>query len=289
MLLRYDLTKMNHLLKNFFLLTGTRIVVFDDAFKKIAEYPSHDSPFCSLIRTDPKALAQCLESDRHGCQQCKKLNRIYSYTCHAGLTEIIAPVRYRNIVIGYMMFGQVLPCDDVKQHWPHVWQRCQEYDVDKTELKEAYDQIHGIKNDQILASAQIMEACAGYLWLQRMVLLREDDLPEKIINYIADHIASDLAIKTLCHRFNISRSKLYNIAGTYYGKAMGQLIKELRIDKAKELLESSNDAVSEVAAQVGYSDYNYFIRVFKREVGMTPKQYALRCQRENTEKHRNGV
>lgn len=67
----------------------------------------------------------------------------------------------------------------------------------------------------------------------------------------------------------------------YYGKAIGQLIKELRMDKAKQLLESSNDAVSKIAAQVGYSDYNYFIRVFKKEIGMTPKQYALRCQREN--------
>ena len=47
----------------------------------------------------------------------------------------------------------------------------------------------------------------------------------------------------------------------------------LRIEKAKELLKATDKSVAEVARLVGFNDYNYFIRVFKKTVGTTPLSY----------------
>ena len=51
------------------------------------------------------------------------------------------------------------------------------------------------------------------------------------------------------------------------------MTRELRVTKAKELLLSTDMAVSNVAAAVGFGDYNYFIKVFKKEVGTTPAKF----------------
>ena len=50
-------------------------------------------------------------------------------------------------------------------------------------------------------------------------------------------------------------------------------IKYLRVKAAEELLIVSDKPVSEIAADVGYSDYNYFIKVFKKATGVTPLKY----------------
>lgn len=86
---------------------------------------------------------------------------------------------------------------------------------------------------------------------------------------------ADLSVGALCAHFNISRSGLYQIAKTYFGKGIEQLTRELRIAKAKSILLTADYPVSEVAAMVGYNDYNYFIKVFKKETGVTPKRYSL--------------
>lgn len=273
MLLRYDAEKMKEMLVSFYLLTKIRIVVFNDAFEKIAEAPGHDSTFCRLLRKDPKARELCFQSDRAGCIACKQQNGLYSYTCHAGLSEMVTPIYYGNLIIGYLMFGQIMQHDDFDGYWPEIQKRCQSYDVDMEELYRTYQKIRFVRPEYIIASSRIMEACAGYLWLQRTVKLMEDTLPVEIDAYITENLRADLSIGALCRRFGISRSKLYGICKEYYGCGVEQLTRSLRIKKAKELLETTSLPVSAVSQQSGYDDYNYFIKVFKKDTGLTPGTY----------------
>lgn len=275
MLLSYDINKMHELLKSFYSLTKIRVVVFNHEFHKVAEYPEADCELCSLIRSDPVAYRGCLQCDRTACEQCKATGRFFTYTCHAGLTESAAPIRYENTVIGYMMLGQVLVCGDAREYWPEFARLCGNYNVDLTALERLYRKKRAIDISSVYHAAQIMEACAGYLWLQRYISLKEDALPKQIDEYISSHLETDLSVGALCEHFSISRSGLYQIAKNYFGKGIEQLTRELRIAKAKSILTDTDYPVSEVAAMVGYYDYNYFIKVFKKETGVTPKRYGM--------------
>ena len=55
--------------------------------------------------------------------------------------------------------------------------------------------------------------------------------------------------------------------------SIGSLIKRRRIEKAKELLMQTDDAIASIAENVGMPDYNYFSKVFKAETGLTPTGY----------------
>lgn len=276
MLLSYDVCQMKKLLESFYILTQMRIVVFDNEFNKIVEYPDQDCAFCSIIRQNPQAEEWCCMSDRIACEKCRQNNSLYSYTCHAGLSETVTPIKYGSIIIGYIMVGQVLQCHNMDEYWNVVEQRCNQYSINREKLREAYNQNHSVEPKQIYASAQLLEACAGYLWLQRYICLQEDTLPKQVDDYITNHLQADLSVKVLCAQFNISRSKLYKIALEYYGKSIEQIIRELRVKMAKELLDTTDHPVSEVSSIVGFDDYNYFIKVFKKGTGTTPVKYRKR-------------
>lgn len=273
MILNYDINRMKQLLESFYALTHIRIVIFDDQLRIIAAYPESDCRFCSILRTNPETRERCLASDIHACQQCKSTGNIYQYTCHAGLTEVVTPIRCGNIITGYIMFGQVLVQPPSEDHWETILSLLSGRDLDRDALKDAYFRKHTHTMDELLASAQILEACAGYLYLQRLISLREDSLPQRLDEYLAANLSADLSVNALCNHFGISRSKLYNIVNEYYNMGIEQLTRKLRVDAAKKLLTQTTLPVSEVAAQVGYDDYNYFIKVFKKETDCTPSRY----------------
>ena len=50
----------------------------------------------------------------------------------------------------------------------------------------------------------------------------------------------------------------------------------LRMDQAKEMLKDENLSMKEICAAIGYSDPNYFSRIFKKNVGLTPTEYRER-------------
>lgn len=273
MLLSYDVERMKQLLRSFYALTQMRIVVFNDQMEKIAEYPEEDCAFCSLVRQNQTAERRCRDSDREACKQCRESGQFYAYQCHAGLTEAVTPIRCGNIITGYIMFGQVLAQEDKEAYWPEVHHRLLEYRIPEADLRAAYEAKPTNRMEQVLASAQILEACAGYLYLQRLISLREDSLPQQLDRYLTTHLQADLSVNALCRRFGISRSRLYQIAREYYGAGVEQTTRRLRVAEARRLLAQSERPVSEIAAMVGYGDYNYFIKVFRKETGITPARY----------------
>jgi transcriptional regulator GlxA family with amidase domain len=60
-------------------------------------------------------------------------------------------------------------------------------------------------------------------------------------------------------------------------KGIAGYVKTMRLKKAKELLENGELSVQAVAMAVGYGDYNYFCKDFKRNFGISAKEYRIGC------------
>jgi YesN/AraC family two-component response regulator len=56
------------------------------------------------------------------------------------------------------------------------------------------------------------------------------------------------------------------------------LIRDIRIERAKQLLQSGKQPVFEIACQVGIWDYNYFTKVFNEETGVPPSTFRKLCE-----------
>ena len=137
MISTFDITKLNALLKDFYNLTQIRITIFDENFHELAAYPENIAPFCQIIRTDEAGRNECQHCDENACKIAAKRHSLYTYQCHAGLTESIRPLYMGNIIIGYLLFGHVFAYESHEIGWKEIKKRCQIYKINMSDLQKA--------------------------------------------------------------------------------------------------------------------------------------------------------
>lgn len=275
MISTFNLVKLNSLLEDFYKLTNIRITIFDENFNELTAYPEKIASFCQIIRTDAHGREECKKCDARACAMAAKQGKNFTYKCHAGLTESIAPLYLGNIVIGYLLFGQVFSYNSHDEGWENIRTLCKSYEIDMNELKKTCYKQPIIKKDFIESASHILQAVASYLCMERMVSLHQQELPVQIDEYISMHFTEDIDVSTLCQEFQVGKTHLYEIVKQNYGVGLAEHIRNLRIKKAKELLVSHPKmSLADIAFSCGFKDYNYFIAVFKRVVGVPPKQYS---------------
>ena len=95
------------------------------------------------------------------------------------------------------------------------------------------------------------------------------------VDYIEQHI-SDAALdnQAIAESAGISEVYLRRVFNSVFGITPARYITNIRIDKAKDLLNGGAESISKIAEAVGYKDVYYFSKVFKRVTGMTPSAYA---------------
>ncbi|WP_324721704.1 hybrid sensor histidine kinase/response regulator transcription factor [Salinimicrobium sp. HB62] len=95
----------------------------------------------------------------------------------------------------------------------------------------------------------------------------------EIIRYTRQNIKeTNLNVEKLAKEFNLSRSQLYRKIKTLTGLTANELIRKIRLERAKELLEESASSVSEISYAVGFSSPSYFSKCFKSHFGILPKE-----------------
>lgn len=100
------------------------------------------------------------------------------------------------------------------------------------------------------------------------------NLVESIKRYVDENIGADVSLTKIAGVFYISTSQLSKIFKEGTQVTLNEYIIQVRIDRAKQLLLKGMK-VTDVTMALGYSSSAYFIRQFKKTVGMTPKQYQV--------------
>lgn len=84
----------------------------------------------------------------------------------------------------------------------------------------------------------------------------------------------DLGLNNVCEYLNISTSRFSSIFKEATGKTFTEVLTNIRMERAKELLRQTSLKNYEIAEKVGFSDPHYFSIAFKKMTGKTPKEYA---------------
>jgi len=132
------------------------------------------------------------------------------------------------------------------------------------------------------ASSGFAEAGEAFAdWLQSSAKTQDqpngkksEALFNRIQQFIAERLGEPLSLTALTEEFDISSTYLCNLFRIYRGSSFVEYFTELRINKAKELLNLRPEIpIKDIAEIVGYADRHYFSKVFKASVGLTPSEY----------------
>lgn len=108
---------------------------------------------------------------------------------------------------------------------------------------------------------------------QDIYSLSEPRLAEKIYGYIYENFHQAINVSDIAEEFNISRNYLFKLCRDHYGQSPKQIIQELRMNQASQLLRGTTSQVREIASIIGYKDAFSFSKMFKEYYGYSPSQF----------------
>jgi YesN/AraC family two-component response regulator len=160
--------------------------------------------------------------------------------------------------------------------FPHVTKITWDNDALLTTYFEDFHHSWNLKSNisQIRCEGLFLLIISRLLELQQ--LKRTNPYINQIKSYLHHHYTEPITVQMVADLVNLN--PVY--CGALFTKETGNTIlhyaNELRITKAKELLQCTNASISEIAAEVGFEDLYYFSRIFKKLVGFSPKEYRKR-------------
>lgn len=102
-----------------------------------------------------------------------------------------------------------------------------------------------------------------------------------IYDYISEHYTEKLTLHDLCFIFGTNKTSLCRNFKDTYGDTVLNHINNLRIRSAKARLREQNQSITQISEELGFTSIHYFCRLFKKETGLTPKEYMHIAKTKN--------
>lgn len=268
-MLQLNTVGLYKVMQDFYTLTKIRIVIFDAEFNELLAYPNEPGEFCSLLRRTQQGEEGCFLSDKNGCLQCAKKKELVIYTCHAGLTEAVVPIMDKGGVLAYVMFGQIILKEKVRETREHI-RTCH------PELADEVEKIPIKSQRELNAAATVLQAITAYVMTNRWVVPSKSEFIREIDRYIEEHLSESITVKDICQAFRIGRTKLYELSLDYLNCGLAEYIRRQRIMHAQNMLVETDMPVTDIAFATGFYDYNHFSRIFKQTTGVSAREYRKR-------------
>lgn len=140
------------------------------------------------------------------------------------------------------------------------------YDYSKAKfLMEELDKLSHTESSLVQKSA---------LFFELLLLLQRKEKPTNIANKIAEFIGNEnlskISLEKICKEFHFSKNHIINIFKKEFGVTPIKYINDLRLKRAKYLLEVTSDTLESISLKSGFKDYSHFYKLFCQENGLSP-------------------
>lgn len=135
------------------------------------------------------------------------------------------------------------------------------------------------KSSQVALSSVVKELAASYNFQHDQKYLttlapQDEIILENIFNTLEENWRdADFTVTEFCKGMAMSKSQLYRKTITLSGLSPNILLKEFRLDKARELLKSKRFTISQATFDSGFTSPSYFTKCFKKKFGLLPEAY----------------
>jgi two-component system, response regulator YesN len=113
--------------------------------------------------------------------------------------------------------------------------------------------------------------------LEKLILSKNNSkkifIADRLKEYIDENYYEDITLDKIAKKFRVSSYYICRVFKNEKQINISSYITQIRINKAKELLTDPNNMIKSISIDVGFSDPNYFCKVFKKTTGLTPSEF----------------
>ena len=246
----------------------------------------HRNSHCMAIKSTRALWDRCLEKKCALMEKCGRERSPYYGMCYAGREEYVFPVIVDSFVAGCLSAG------GFERNGPLSHRRLERTaegnGLDAGRLAAArmeglcrpdpgpasLERLFGIAVEFLRLHYERLARERGGLFLEREAnVSRRAYLLAHAAEYLRRHYAERVSGASLASFCHCSVSTLSHHFASFFGKSVRAYLSDIRIGRARNLLLTTDLAVTTIAMDVGFADSNYFSRVFTRTQGLSPRAY----------------
>jgi len=303
---------LDELREVFYQNTGLTISFLNPNGREYDFYPGFErNLYCSLLQSTPSGLKKCIQSDSNALEKAKAEKTFCIYKCHAGLTNAAIHLEYKGLEVGSIFTGQVLTESPDELQFEEIFKGLEQLDIPYASLKDAFLRTKVIPEFKLTTGVHLLNFMSNYIIsvedefnLQNEKMELENELQKLKISILEyDHkqkqsrvgspvvqdknshsiLNAQIFIENNFHK----RIKLNDVAASVYlspnyfstlfkeisGESFSLFLQKTRLNAAKVMLIETNLSIKEIVFAVGYDDYNYFNRIFRKSEGLPPAKF----------------
>ncbi len=299
--------------------TGLRVCIYDLAFflkspklQLTHQLQIHDCPFCHHVKRHPECFRACMATENERTTMAAAADGPILHTCHAGVTDLIYPIRVRGALVGAVFIGQVSTQDPASLR-RKLLQLRRKYDFAIDGLEQAAASLPQIDPESLHRQAPILTGIADYLEQSvELDKLRAEleslrrgpgfyptqiggdvrTLPTPVIDRLRSHLTGSEPVaiakaldvlktrywknptaRSVAHKAGMSEFHFSRSFRKATGTTFRQCLLESRLTAAFYLLKGSRFTIEQSALAVGYDSGPSLQRAFKGFTGQTPHAF----------------
>ena len=117
---------------------------------------------------------------------------------------------------------------------------------------------------------QLVELYRAFLEPETSAIQYDNPLVNKAVVYIRKNFQTTVSLQEVADAMNLNAAYLSRIFKKYTGKTIVTYINDLKMEKARTLIEENQLSLKEIALEVGIQNYNYFYQMVKKHYGKSP-------------------
>lgn len=263
--------KVKTMIEDIASLLNVKITFFSlDKEESLVGCHSTKSDFCTLLQEKLGKRDKCILQDERALSKCKEQNKTLIYHCHAGLTEIIIPIKNKEI-FAFAIIGQFRMRNALDEKIIKKWR---EKGYDSKTLEKAFLERPLFNKEQVEKISSLLDSIISMQIETESLRVKRPDLIEKACCYITDNIANEITLASISKELSKSSSSIEHEIKKATGKSFKELLINMRLSRFEAIVRKNpNIAIKDASYQVGYKDSLYFSRLYKKKKGITPSEY----------------
>lgn len=269
-MIEYNFKVLSKYLSSLSLLIKTNISIFDEDGKSSDARNLNVFPFCDFIKDDVRK--KCALSDKKAIDMMRKQESPTYYYCHFGLIEMILKFQVDAKSAFYILIGPFRDPKKLNENLEHIKEYCSLFKKDDKELIKKYKLIPRFSKDKFDSIKEMISIIVDYAKTTKLIAAKDNFLENELDPYIEKNIANNIKVKDVCKALYVTSKQLERIVKIYANTTPKKYILKYKIVRAYSDIIYTNLSLSEIAANYGFDDYNYFVRVFKKINGEVPSK-----------------
>ena len=219
-----------------------------------------NSRYCDCMQKTFFGGGRCVELDLAMQKRCLETGAVCRYRCHAGLNELIAPVRIFGKVAGFIMFGQFRTDTEPP-----------EFTAGRPEVREYFYELPFFAPEEAGSLEDMAKVLLDYIAARELVSAPGGFRYQQLLGFIERHLTEKPTLRQAARFLRISESGLTHFLRGEYRTSFKELLIARRLDAADQLMKSDPAlTIAEAARQSGFDDPHYFSRIYRKKRGITP-------------------